>query len=48
MSKNQNGVIFEAAINSADSYFETKTVKIQVTEKGKRKIKSIKTTTDEQ
>ncbi len=48
MSKNQNGVIFEAAINSADSYFETKTVKIQVTEKGKRKTKSIKTTTDEQ
>lgn len=48
IGSSHKGVIFEVAINSADSYFETKTVKIQIAEKGKRKTKNIKSTTDEQ
>jgi hypothetical protein len=45
---NQKGIVFEVSINSADSYFQKKTVKESYTEKGRKKTRNVVISTEKQ
>ena len=48
LNSTQSGLVFEATINSGDSYFQKKTVKESYTEKGRKKTRNVVLTPEKQ